>query len=396
MDNERYKVLLIEDDRVDQEAFLRFVKDEELPYDCTVAGSVSEANSILDTDTFDIAIVDYLLGDGTAFDIFDSMKDIPVIIATGAGDEEIAVRAMKAGAFDYLIKDDNRNYLKVLPVNIENVVKRRKAEEKLRSYDRLKGDLAVTVSDELRKSLGIFKGIVTNAMAGRLGKVGDKLRKELEIAEKAVDRLAKIISDFLDISKIETGDVKFKKTKVVIKEVVSEAMLLLNSLASEKKIQLSAPFPSDAGFTVNADQAVVRQILVNLIDNAIKFSPMGSIIQIAARDLADEVQVDIRNPSIGIGGEDVSEVFNNFIKSDKYAGPGSQGVGLGMYVAKQLISTQEGRIWAESIPGQGSIFCFALPGYSRQMNPVRDPTEKVSNGVNACLLYTSPSPRDRS
>jgi len=368
MDNERYKVLLIEDDRVDQEAFQRFVKDEELPYDCTVAGSVSEAISILDTDTFDIAIVDYLLGDGTAFDIFDSMEDIPVIIATGTGDEEIAVRAMKAGAFDYLIKDDNHNYLKVLPVSIENVVKRRKAEEKLRSYDRLKDDLAVTVSDELRTSLGIFKGIVSNAMAGRLGAVSAQLRKELEIADKAIDRLAKIISDFLDISKIETGDVKFKKTKVVIKEAVSEAMLLLNSLASEKKIQLSAPFPSDAGFNVNADQAVVRQILVNLIDNAIKFSPMGSIIQITAGDLADEVRVDIRNPSIGIGGEDVSEVFNNFIKSDKYAGPGSQGIGLGMYVAKQLIDTQGGRIWAESIPGQGSVFCLALPRYSTQMN----------------------------
>jgi signal transduction histidine kinase len=379
MDNERYKLLLIEDDRVDQEAFQRFVKDEKLPYDYTVAGSVSEAISILDTDTFDIAIVDYLLGDGTAFDIFDSMEDIPFIIATGTGDEEIAVRAMKAGAFDYLIKDDNLNYLKVLPVNIENVVKRRKAEEKLRSYDRLKGDLAVTVSDELRTSLGIFKGIVSNAMAGRLGAVSAQLRKELEIADKAIDRLAKIISDFLDISKIETGDMKFRKTKVVIKEVVSEAMLLLNKLAFEKKIQLSVPFPSDAGFTVNADQAVVRQILVNLIDNTIKFSPMGSIIQITATDLADEVQLDIRNPNIGIGGEDVSEVFNSFIKSDKYAGPGSQGIGLGMYVAKQLISTQGGRIWAESTPGQGSVFCLALPRYSTKTNNNSTETVEVSS-----------------
>src|SRR4030042_3775473 len=212
MDNERYKVLLIEDDRVDQGAFQRFVKDQELPYDCTVVGSVSEAIRVLDTDTFDIAIVDYLLGDGTAFDIFDSMEDIPVIIATGTGDEEIAVRAMKAGAFDYLIKDDNHNYLKVLPLNIENVVRRRKAEEKIRSYDRLKSDLAVTVSEEFRTSLGIFKGIVTNAMAGRLGAMSAQLRKELEVADKAIDRLGKIISDFLAISEIETGGGEVKKT----------------------------------------------------------------------------------------------------------------------------------------------------------------------------------------
>jgi signal transduction histidine kinase len=379
MDNERYKVLLIEDDVVDQEAFQRFVKDEKLPFDCTVAASVSETNGILDSETFDIAIVDYLLGDGTAFDIFDSMGDIPVIIATGAGDEEIAVRAMKAGAFDYLIKDDNHNYLKVLPVSIENVVKRRKSEEKLRSYDRLKSDLAVTVSDELRTSLGTFKEIVTNAIAGRLGMISAQLRKELEIADKAIDRLAKVISDFLDISKIETGDLKFRKTKVVINDVVSEAILLLNRSACEKKIELLVSFPSDAGFAVNADQAVVRQILVNLIDNAIKFSPMGSIIQITATDLADEVQVNVRNPSIGMGGEDVSEVFNNFIKSDKYAGPGSQGIGLGMYVAKQLISTQGGRIWAESMPGQGSVFCLALPRYSTQMNANSTATVEVSS-----------------
>jgi signal transduction histidine kinase len=244
------------------------------------------------------------------------------------------------------------------------VVKRRKAEEKLRSYDRLKSELAVTVSDELRTSLGIFKGIVSNAMAGKLGAVSAQLRKELKTADKAIGRLAKIVSDFLDISKIETGNVKFKTTKVVIKDVVSEAILLLNSLASEKKIQLSASFPSDVEFTVNADQNVVRQILVNLIDNAIKFSPMSSIIQITVRAVDDEVQVEILNPSIGIGGEDVSEVFNNFVKSDKYAGPGSQGIGLGMYVAKQLICTQGGRIWAESIPGQGSVFCMALPRYS--------------------------------
>lgn len=227
MDNARCKVLLIEDDKIDQEAFKRLVKDEKLPYDCTIAGSVAEANSILAAETFDIVIVDYILGDGTAFDLFDSIKDIPVIVTTGAGDEGVAVRAMKANVYDYLIKNNERNYLKVLPASVENVIKRKKTEEKLKTYDRLKNELAVTVSQELGTSLGIFKGIISNAIAGESGAISDQLRKNLEIADKTIDRLAKIISDFLDISKIETGNVKLRKTKVDVQEVVSESISLL-------------------------------------------------------------------------------------------------------------------------------------------------------------------------
>ena len=212
MGNAKYKVLLIEDDKVEQMAFKRLVEDENLPYDCTIAGSVSEANSILGTDKFDIAIVDYFLGDGTAFDIFDSIKDIPIIITTGVGDEEIAIRTMKAGASDYLVKDHERNYLKALPVRIENVVKHKKAEAKLKKYDRLKSELAVTVSHELRASLRIFKRIISDAMAGVLGPISAELRKNLEIADRTIGGLAKIIGDFIDISKIETGKIQLRKT----------------------------------------------------------------------------------------------------------------------------------------------------------------------------------------
>ncbi len=131
MGNTRYKILLVEDDKLDQMAFKRLVEDKELPYDCTIAGSVSEAQSVLGSDTFDIVIADYLLGDGTAFDILDLVKNIPIIFVTGAGDEEIAVKAWKAGAYDYLIKDHDRNYLKTVPIRVENAIKHKKTEEEL-------------------------------------------------------------------------------------------------------------------------------------------------------------------------------------------------------------------------------------------------------------------------
>ena len=127
-----YKILLVEDDLVDQIAFKRMVKREKLNYNFQVASSLAEAKSLLTSNVYDLVITDYQLGDGNAVALFDYLKSTPFIFATGGGDEEIAVKALKAGAFDYLIKDQERNYLKVLPLTIQNAIQRSKMNERLR------------------------------------------------------------------------------------------------------------------------------------------------------------------------------------------------------------------------------------------------------------------------
>jgi len=134
MDDTRYKVLLIEDDEIDQMAFERLVKGENLSYDYTIAASISDANRILAANKFDVAILDYRLGDGTAFDILDSITDTPTIFTTRAGNEELAVKAMKAGSYDYLIKDPTRNYLKVLPEIINHTINYKRTQDELKKY----------------------------------------------------------------------------------------------------------------------------------------------------------------------------------------------------------------------------------------------------------------------
>ncbi len=132
MENTRYKILLIEDDQLDQMAFKRFVENNAIPYDCKVSGSVSDAKQVLNSaEQFDIIITDHSLGDGTAFDILESAKNTPVIVVTGAGDEETAIKAWKAGAYDYLVKDINQNYLKAIPITVENAVRHDKVEKEL-------------------------------------------------------------------------------------------------------------------------------------------------------------------------------------------------------------------------------------------------------------------------
>ncbi|MHC4203279.1 MAG: PAS domain-containing sensor histidine kinase [Planctomycetota bacterium] len=131
MENTKYKILLIEDDQLDQMAFKRFVESNAIPYDCTVSGSVSQAKQVLNSEQFDIIITDHSLGDGTALDILESAKNTPVIVVTGAGDEETAIKAWKAGAYDYLVKDINQNYLKAIPITVENAVRHDKVEKEL-------------------------------------------------------------------------------------------------------------------------------------------------------------------------------------------------------------------------------------------------------------------------
>ena len=132
MNNKKIRLLLIQDDQIDQLAFERLVDRQGLPYKYKIANSVAQAQQMIDPANYDIFIADYNLGDGTVFDIIDLMKENPTIITTGAGGEEIAVKAMREGVFDYLIKDVEHNYLKVLPIIMENAIKHKKKDDQIK------------------------------------------------------------------------------------------------------------------------------------------------------------------------------------------------------------------------------------------------------------------------
>lgn len=157
----KIRVLIIEDDQVDQMAYERFIKQESLPYDFTFAGSVESAQKIMATNVFDVILSDFMLGDGTALDVFPDVKDTPMIVVTGTGNEETAVKAMKLGASDYLIKDPNGYFLKTLPLTVRNAIARRKAEAELQKY-REKLELLVNErTKELRESEEQYRTLIT-------------------------------------------------------------------------------------------------------------------------------------------------------------------------------------------------------------------------------------------
>lgn len=211
MENTKYKILLIEDDKLDQLAFERLVKSEKLPYDYKVAGAIAEAKKLLSTDVFDVVFLDYHLGDGTAFDILSQITETPVIFTTGGGDEEIAVKAMKAGVFDYLIKDSQRNYLKMLPELVKNAIRHREMEQQLQR----RGEQLVQEKELLSVTL--------SSMSDGVVAVNDKKQIVLfnEVAENLTGRKAKDVAG-RSIDEILT--LVDERTKKAVENPVDKAM----------------------------------------------------------------------------------------------------------------------------------------------------------------------------
>ena len=134
MMDERFTVLLVEDDQVDRMAFERFVRTEHLPYDYTMASSITEAKKVLASMAFDVALMDYKLGDGISLELFEAARTMPIIVITGSTDQQIAVEVMKAGAYDFLAKDPAGNYLIALPIIVIHAVERWQAQHQLTLY----------------------------------------------------------------------------------------------------------------------------------------------------------------------------------------------------------------------------------------------------------------------
>ena len=153
----RIRILLVEDNEYDQFAFLRAVDRQGLAYETTVTDTVLSAREVLKNQDFDIAIVDFNIGPDTAFALFDDLVDIPLIIVTGAGDEELAVQAMKMGAYDYLVKDMEGNYLKTLDVTVRNALQRRMAEIELKNY---RDNLVLLVEERTKELLQTNKQLL--------------------------------------------------------------------------------------------------------------------------------------------------------------------------------------------------------------------------------------------
>jgi len=228
-----------------------------------------------------------------------------------------------------------------------------------RELDRMKDEFVDRVSHELRTPLFSIQGFVELLLRG---KVPDpKIQQEFlsRVAEQT-ERLRWLVDELLHASRLEKGRVELVKEKVGLQDIVQRVVGQLENIAREKSIVLETQMDSSLP-AVEADARRMEQVLVNLIGNALKFTPRGGQVVVKGKATGDEVLIQVRDTGIGIPSEAMPYLFSKFYQVDGSSTRRAGGTGLGLYISKLIVEAHGGRIWAESEPDKGSTFRFTLP-----------------------------------
>ncbi|MDD3268274.1 MAG: response regulator [Syntrophomonadaceae bacterium] len=507
MENMVLKVLLIEDDLIDQMAFKRAIIKQKLPYQYLVAGSIKEASRILSDHVFDVVVSDFELGDGTLFDVLDIIieKDVPIIVTTGTGDEEIAVRAIKGGADDYMIKDPERNYLNILATTIDkaieskkSILERKQAEEALlRSEEKFRAitssalDGIILVNsqghiafwntaaehifgyssqevlghgllellapagyyDEYQYELHILKTSEKLRLAGKpievtglhknglevpieltispfelegeiffswivrditerkqteqelneareaaevanrakgefLANISHEIRtpmtgiismtellldtglnsQQLEFATTIFDagqHLLKVINDILDYAKFESGVMIIENKNFELLPFINNLTRIISPEAAKKHLTFNTQLDPKIPSHLSCDPLRLRQILLNLLTNAIKFTDEGQVslqVSMMGKNVSgSKIRFAVADTGKGISPDDQKKLFQPFVQVDASITRRHGGSGLGLAISKRLVEAMGGTIGLGSTTGRGSTFWLVLP-----------------------------------
>ena len=253
----------------------------------------------------------------------------------------------------------SKGYLRVvaIPIAHTGVLLLFQDLTELRSLQTTRRELIGNISHEFRTPLAGIKAMVETLTGGAMD---DKVAAKdfLTRIDSEVDRLTQLVEELTELSRIETGKAELKKEPIDLNKLVEEVIAQLSPQAERQQLSISREFATNLP-SVLADKDRVRQVITNLVHNAIKFTPAGGRITITSRALEGSVVVHIADTGIGIPEEDLPRVFERFYKGDKARAGG--GTGMGLAIAKHVIQAHGGSIWVRSEEGKGSTFAFSLP-----------------------------------
>ncbi len=241
--------------------------------------------------------------------------------------------------------------------------------DKLQEADRLKSNFLATVSHELRTPLTSVIGYSEMLLEGIAGQLNDEQRDYVRTVMEKGDQLLQLITGILDISRMEAGEMKVRKTPFELAEVVRVAVSTVAPNARRKQVTLEVDLP-DALARAVGDRDKTRQVLVNLLGNAVKFTPERGTVRVVVRrggvarqeaDGADGLRVAVQDNGIGIPPEHFARVFDPFFQVDNTSTREYGGTGLGLSIVKRFVEAQGGAVWLDSEVGKGTAFSFTLP-----------------------------------
>ncbi len=267
-------------------------------------------------------------------------------------------------ALQVAIAIDNARLYEELKFSQEGLAKNHKEMgrllEDMKKMEKMKDEFISIVSHELRTPLTSIKEAVSLLVDEIPGKISDDQREFLLLIKHDTERLARLLNDILDISRIEAGKLQMKMEELDIREVIRHCVGSMNPMANVKGIKLLNEVNHDLSM-IDADRIKIEQILTNLLSNAIKFSPNKGEIRVVVKDGDGYITISVIDNGIGIPEKDLEKIFDKFYQSDSSTTRRAEGTGLGLSIVKGLVEVHGGRIWVESKEGEGSAFHFTLP-----------------------------------
>ena len=237
------------------------------------------------------------------------------------------------------------------------------ANIRLKELDQQKSEFVSLASHQLRSPLSAIRGYASMISEGEYGPIADSLKEPIAKIGDSVKSMIIMVEDFLSVSRIEQGRMKFDFTDFDLKKLTEEVVYELKPNADKAGLTLSFKAEPGKKFLVSADQTKLKQVIINFLDNSIKYTPKGSVEVSIKKNAYDKITIAISDTGVGMTAETIAKLFNKFTRAADANKTNVQGTGLGLYVAKKMIEAHKGKVWAESPgEGKGSTFFIELQG----------------------------------
>ena len=372
MERPEARVLLIEDNPGDADLVrLRLVEGRpHLQVECV--GRLSEALDFLATETPSLVLLDLNLPDSRGADTFRKVRemapDVPVVVLSGQDDEGMAVKALHQGVQDYLVKGDmsSKQLERAMRYAVERQALLLSLDIARKQQLDFKNQFLSHVSHELRTPLTCIHQYVTLLVDGLAGPMTPEQSDHLKTVLRSVNQLHAMIRDLLEATRAETGTLRVEPRCVSIGELMGQAVAMMRPTAQGKQVGLELALDSHIRL-VFADPDRILEVLMSLLDNAIKFTGADGSVMLSASVTENDpgsVYVSVTDTGRGISLEAQALIFERLYQDPESVDNNRKGLGLGLFICKELLRLQGGRIWVTSDPGHGSIFTFTLPLYS--------------------------------